>query len=384
MASQAIRGIAVEHYDKIIFGAGIYGLYSALTCSKQGQRILVLERDANAFMRATYINQARVHMGYHYPRSKMTALKSAHYFQRFCEDYGFCVKRDFKQIYATSAALSWTNAEAFQKFCSDSNIPCERIDENEYFKKGLCDGAFLTEEFTYDAMLLRDYFLSELARSGTVDILFNQKLEKVEEENECWIVTSSGKQYRTPFILNATYAGINEIQKMMGFDTFNIKYELCEIILCEVSEKLKDVGLTVMDGPFFSIMPFGKTGYHSLTSVTFTPHITSYDETATFECQKRCNGTCSPEHLANCNNCVAKPESAWPYMSQLARKYMLPELGFTYVKSLFSMKPILKVAEIDDSRPTMIRVERNKPTFVSAFSGKINTIYDLDEVLVNE
>lgn len=71
-------------------------------------------------------------------------------------------------------------------------------------------------------------------------------------------------------------------------------------------------------------------------------------------------------------------------MRQMARKYMLPELKFSYVKSLFSMKPILKVAEIDDSRPTMIKVERQNPTFVSAFSGKINTIYDLDEVLLDE
>lgn len=69
-------------------------------------------------------------------------------------------------------------------------------------------------------------------------------------------------------------------------------------------------------------------------------------------------------------------------MSQLARKYMLPELKFKYVRSLFSMKPILKVAEIDDSRPTMVKVQKEKPTFVSAFSGKINTIYDLDEVLM--
>jgi len=374
----------VEHYDRIVFGAGIYGLYSAFICSKQGQRILVLERDSNAFMRATYINQARVHMGYHYPRSKMTALKSAHYFQRFCEDYGFCIKRDFKQIYATSAALSWTNATAFQKFCNDSNIPCERINEKEYFRTGLCDGAFLTEEFTYDAMILRDYFLEELVKSGCVDILYNQNIEKIEECGQRWIVSSSSQNYDSPFILNATYAGINEIQKMMGYEIFNIKYELCEIILCEVDEKLKDIGLTVMDGPFFSIMPFGKTGYHSLTSVTFTPHITSYNETATFECQAKSEGMCSPEHLANCNYCPVKPKSAWPYMSQLAKKYMLKEFKFTYVESLFSMKPILKVAEIDDSRPTMIKVEKQNPTFVSAFSGKINTIYDLDEVLLHE
>lgn len=371
-------------YDKVIFGAGIYGLYAALKCAQEGQHILVLERDSNAFMRATFINQARVHMGYHYPRSKMTALKSAHYFQRFCDDYGFCIKKDFKQIYATSAALSWTNAEAFQKFCADSNIPCERINEKEFFKPSLCDGAFLTQEYTYDAMILRDYFLSELNKTGNVDMLYNQKIESIEEIDGLWIIHSSGIQYKAPFILNATYAGINEIQKMMGYETFNIKYELCEIILCEVDDKLKEFGLTVMDGPFFSIMPFGKTGYHSLTSVTFTPHITSYEETATFDCQRRSGGMCSPKHLANCNDCFAKPESAWPYMSQLARKYMLPELKFRYVKSLFSMKPILKVAEIDDSRPTMIKVERHNPTFVSAFSGKINTIYDLDEVILHE
>lgn len=63
---------------------------------------------------------------------------------------------------------------------------------------------------------------------------------------------------------------------------------------------------------------------------------------------------------------------------------MREELKFEYVSSLYSMKPILKVAEIDDSRPTMVKIEKNNPTFVSVFSGKINTIYDLDEVLFNE
>lgn len=371
-------------FDKIIFGAGIYGLYAAIKCAEIGQSVLVLERDSKVVSRATYVNQARVHMGYHYPRSKMTALKSANYFERFCKDFGFCIKDNFKQIYATSSTLSWTNAEAFEKFCKDSNIPCDKIDEKEFFKPGLCDGAFLTKEYTYDAMILKKYFLEELAKYEKVTILYNQNIVSIDKTDELWNVTTSKDRYETGFILNATYASINEIQKMMGFELFNIKYELCEIILCTVDEQLKDVGLTVMDGPFFSIMPFGKTGYHSLTSVTFTPHITSYDETATFECQKRSGGLCSPEHLHNCNECPAKPISAWPYMGQLAKKYMKSDIGFNYVKSLYSMKPILTVAEIDDSRPTMVKVETTNPTFVSVFSGKINTIYDLDEVILNE
>ena len=48
------------------------------------------------------------------------------------------------------------------------------------------------------------------------------------------------------------------------------------------------------------------------------------------------------------------------------------------------MKPILKSTEIDDSRPTVIRTFSMNPTFISVLSGKINTVYDLDEVLKNE
>lgn len=138
-----------------------------------------------------------------------------------------------------------------------------------------------------------------------------------------------------------------------------------------------------MDGPFFSIMPFGKTGYHSLTSVTFTPHMTSFDALPTFDCQAKSNGFCSPKQLGNCNDCPAKPETAWPYMSNMASKYLKEDYGFEYAGSLFSMKPILKASEIDDSRPTVVKQFSSNPTFVSVLSGKINTVYDLDEVLIN-
>ena len=84
--------------DKLIIGAGLYGLYAALYCGKKGQQVEVLEIEQAPFTRATYINQARVHMGYHYPRSLSTAMKSAGYFKRFVEDYSFCIHTKFEQI----------------------------------------------------------------------------------------------------------------------------------------------------------------------------------------------------------------------------------------------------------------------------------------------
>lgn len=375
--------------DKIIIGAGLYGLYAALFSAKKGQSVIVLEQEAEPFSRATYINQARVHMGYHYPRSMVTAMKSAGYFRRFQEDFDFAIHQEFEQIYATSSHFSWTDAREFRKFCENAGIPCSDLPVNRYFKEGLCDGAFLTKEYTYDAHILRDYFLEELKKYPNVSLRMGQNIKRIVKENDRFSLYVSGPEapektvrLESDFVLNASYASVNQILKMVeGIDPelFGLKYELCEIILVSAGKELSDIGLTVMDGPFFSIMPFGKTGYHSLTSVTFTPHKTCYQAVPDFECRQE--GYCSPERLGNCNLCPGKPDSAWEYMSALARKYMRDEYDFHYEKSLFSMKPILKASEIDDSRPTVIKYGSQNPTFLSVLSGKINTIYDMDEFL---
>jgi hypothetical protein len=138
-----------------------------------------------------------------------------------------------------------------------------------------------------------------------------------------------------------------------------------------------------MDGPFFSFMPYGNTDLYTLSSVTFTPNMTCYSNLPTFECQEKSDGYCTPEQLGNCNTCPVKPESAWSHMIALVKKYLKPEYKLEYVDSIFSIKPILKSSEIDDSRPTLIRKFSENPTFISVLSGKINTIYDLDEVLTN-
>lgn len=376
--------------DKIIIGAGLYGLYAALFCAKQGESVAIIECDAKPFMRATYINQARVHMGYHYPRSLSTAEKSAGYYERFHEDYGFCIHDSFDQIYATSKQFSWTNAQEFKKFCEAAGIFCEQIDEEAYFNPGYCDGAFRTREDTYDALILRDHLLKEIGHCNNVWMNCGVKINSIVRKADHYeIKLMNGDIYSSDFVLNATYASTNQILAMIKDEEdvalkpelFRIKYELCEIILCEVNDRLKNVGITVMDGPFFSIMPFGKTGLHSLTSVTFTPHVTSYDDVPSFKCQERAEGYCNINRLGNCNECPAKPESSWPYMSSLAKKYLKNDFGFTYSGSLFSMKPILKTTEIDDSRPTVISTFSNEPTFVSVLSGKINTVYDLDDIL---
>ena len=378
----------IEKYDRVIIGAGLYGCYAAEQCGKRDEKILLLEYDEEPFMRASYINQARVHNGYHYPRSLSTALKSAGYYRRFHEDFGFCIHRQFRQIYATSSQFSWTSGSQFREFCKAAGIYCREEPVGAYFKKETVDGAFLTEEDTYDGIVLRDFYLKRFGELRGISLACGARLKSIRRNGDAYEIVylnrdGEEQSAESGFVLNASYASCNQVLRLLGDEDggkpFGIKYELCEIILCKASESLRDYGFTVMDGPFFSVMPFGQTGLHSLTSVTFTPHKTSHSALPAFSCQEGCG--CAPEQLENCNGCPNRPESAWVYMKHLADKYLLPEYEYTYCKSLFSMKPILKSSEVDDSRPTVIRVSSRKPTFISVLSGKINTVYDLDEYL---
>jgi len=128
------------------------------------------------------------------------------------------------------------------------------------------------------------------------------------------------------------------------------------VILCKVSDNLSDVGVTMMDGPFFSLMPFGQTGYHSLTAVNYTPHKTCVFALPEFDCQERSENTCSSSRLGNCNTCVAKPKTSWPFMYALAKKYLNDDITIEYVKSLYSIKPILQETKVNVSRPPSIKI----------------------------
>lgn len=372
----------VRKVDYLIFGAGMYGLYAALQLARKKRTVVVVDPDPGPFKRASYINQARVHMGYHYPRSYSTAIKSARYFERFNKDFDCSIHSKFRKIYAISSRYSLTNGTQFVKFCRDAEIPCRPIHPDEFFLPGTVDGAFETTEYTYDARIISEFLISSIGAFGNVvSFCYGRRPLGVEVVNGFYQVRlSDGSEIAARNVLNATYASVNQINRLFGFAPFAIKYEICEIILGRVSSNIQGVGLTVMDGPFFSTMPFGKTPFHSLTSVAFTPHKTSRSLFPVFSCQSRAPG-CTPEFLENCNTCAAKPPVAWKSMHQLSKRFLRGDIEIQYDSSLFAVKPILSGAELDDSRPTLIRRLSEAPGFIAVLSGKINTVYDLEEVL---
>ena len=371
-----------KKYDKIIIGAGIYGMYAAKRILEKNpnEKVLILEVENTYFHRGSYVNQARLHNGYHYPRSYSTASKSAKYFNRFYNDFKEGINDNFEKIYAIAKDYSWANGEQFKKFCDNLNLLCDEIPKEKFFNPHTIDKAFLTKEYSFDAKKIGDKLYKKLVDLDC-SFKFKAKITSIKKEKDVFILQLKDEsKYSAPFVLNASYAGINKIHGLLGFEYLPIKYEFCEVILCKVSDNIKNIGLTVMDGPFFSVMPFGLTGYHSITTVSKTPHFTSYDYLPPYDCSGD-EKLHTKEHKKGCIHCGIYPETAFQEMVQIAKKYLNEDIEIRYIKSLFTIKPILVASEIDDSRPTIIKQYSENPDFYTVFSGKINTMYDLDEIL---
>ena len=109
-------------------------------------------------------------------------------------------------------------------FCKAAGIPCEELNPETYFKKGMCDGVFRTREYTYSAMSLKQYLLEKLAEQDErVSILCRAKITGINQDNDTFTIkTEGGKSYQSGYVLNASYAGTNQILEMAGFEKFGI------------------------------------------------------------------------------------------------------------------------------------------------------------------
>ena len=162
-------------------------------------------------------------------------------------------------------------------------------------------------------------------------------------------------------------------------DRIELIHEITEIAFVR-SESFSKIGLTVMDGPFASLMPFGLSGFHSLSSVAYTPHEVSKNNQPTFSCQQK-NRNCRPDFPSNCNSCSARPVSNFDKMAHQIRHYLKENVDLKYIDSKFTIKSKLKSSFIDDGRPTHILKLQENPSFYCIFAGKINSIYEIEKML---
>ena len=106
-----------------MIGGGFYGAYLALFLREGGWDVCLYERKAELLTRASTINQARVHTGYHYPRDLVTAHRSFANVPRFRGDFQAAIFDNFSCLYAIASEGSKISATIFETMFRKMGAP---------------------------------------------------------------------------------------------------------------------------------------------------------------------------------------------------------------------------------------------------------------------
>lgn len=363
-----------EKSDVLIIGGGFFGCSLAVYFSKQGRRVIVLEKEAAIMERASFRNQARIHNGYHYPRSLLTAMRSRRNFPVFVEKYNDCVVDDFVKLYAIPKNLSKVSASQFKRFCSRIGADIDRAGAKErgLFASDLIDDVFSVTEYAFDSTVLRRMLLTEMSELP-IRVEYETAAVKVESSGGELIVSGCLKGEEQSFIskqvFNCTYSQLNLIPKNSGFELLPLKHELTEMGLLSMPPEMSRVGVTLMCGPFFSCMPFPARALHSISHVRYTPHGEWTDGEAG-EIRNPTDGV--REHQL-------VPRSQVPMMIADASRYIPRLAEACHVDSLWEVKTVLKSSEVDDSRPILFHSHHGVRNYHSILGGKIDNVFDFLE-----
>ncbi len=365
---------AVEKKNIAVLGAGFFGIMAAIKLAERGFIVTIFDKNKDIMLGASYINQNRIHLGYHYPRSEETAKSSFIYQKAFCNLFKDCVVTNFDHYYCVAKKNSLVNGQQYKDFCKKLDLPfIEEFPQNITCSKEEIETCLKVPEHIYDANKLRELLRTQILNEDTIILTLSTEVTAIKNGGKGFEITSTkdGKIQKSKFdaIVNATYSNINKMALMAGFSVKDYQYELCEVPIVKVPWEIR-TGCGIMDGPFFGILPFGFSNNYMLYDVeisvierfvgklpTFKHSISYYDETP------------------------RKEERIKTYLNK-AKKYIKEMDKCKYLYSAYITRIVLPNRDKDDARPTEIVFHGQG--FWSIFSGKLSAAIPASEKITEE
>jgi glycine/D-amino acid oxidase-like deaminating enzyme len=364
----------------VVIGGGFFGCATAIHLARRGWRVDVLEQGAELMQRASYVNQARLHNGYHYPRSFQTAIRSRANMPQFCEVYPEAVFTEFRPLYAIARYDSKVSARGFAHFCKASGIPLQRAnaEDRSLFDHRLIEEVFEAVEPAFDARALLAQALKVIPGLG-VGVHLQTRVKGVTKASTpiqgLVVNTQDGGSFSAPWVFNCTYAALNHVSGRQLPPQMSLQHKISEVLLVKPPPELKGRGITLMDGDFFSIMPFPARGLHSLTHVRHTHHVSWVE--SSLSGQQPVNPLVILQDFLRAHPQGAAGRSRGPWMIRDAQRFVPSVKDVTVVEPLFDVKTLMTKTAVDDARPILFHRDAAMPNLISILGGKIDNIFDV-------
>jgi glycine/D-amino acid oxidase-like deaminating enzyme len=359
--------VIAQEYDVAVIGGGFYGLRIAAMTAAAERSTVLFER--NSFLqRASTNNQARVHGGYHYPRSLLTAMRSREHYARFQREFSGSIDSGFQHVYAIARHQTKVGAREFVEFCRRIGAPLSPAPRvfADKLDPDTVENSFLVEEAVFNSSHLETQSLESAQAAGAHCIM---RLEVVALEPGArrrfrlhWRLGADRGWLEADWVVNATYSSLNELLAQSGLEQIPLIHEHTEIAIMVPPTAMRGYGVTVMDGPFWSCLPFPVFGAYSLSHVRYTPHARWRSDEA-----EPSGRDSYPSHF--------------PLMQRDAERFLPAMRSAVHLRSLWETKTVLPRSAGDDSRPILVRQHHDAEGLFSVLGAKIDSVYDVEDAL---
>jgi len=330
-----------------VVGAGIFGCSIAIELAKNNYNIILIEKNNDILSGATKLNHNRIHFGYHYPRSIDTAKQSILGLSSFAMEYNDCIISDFENYYCIAKKNSNVSSLQYENFCTSAGIDFQKTDINDdIINKDLISTIYKVNEPVYDIDILKAIIKNKLEKYS-VEVKLNSPIESFNFNDNDQII-------------NCTYSNLNRVNNHLGAELIPGKYQ--DVLIPVISLERTKIGLTVMDGPFCSLMPRGDNKneflvYHVLDSVL-------------------------EESLSDFNATKKDVVKEASIILENSKKYY-PFLKDAKIIDYWRVKRFIPDSKETDSRVSQILVSKSNPNVISIFSGKVTTAVTIAKTVKN-
>jgi FAD dependent oxidoreductase len=331
-----------------VIGGGVFGCTIAVDLARAGAQVDLFEAQGDILGGATARCQARLHRGYHYPRSEATAVAAREGFDAFAVRYPEALRYANGHHYLIASGGK-TTADDYLDFCKRLWLPYA-LTSHPFISRRTIDLVVTVPEAMIDVTMLRRLLRRDLGRVG-VPIHTNVQVAGWDEfAADCYgdfdhfVWATYGQPWIKP-----------------------LQYEICELAIMELGRYAGE-SFVVLDGDFVSL-DWWRDGRFALYDVQHSVH-------------HRSVGT-EPEIPGEYAELIRRSNRG-PIHSELSHVYeMLNSAGrflgaldphgrgvSIHCGSLYSVRAVLPDVDATDERPTLIETRGNA---TSVLSGKICT-----------
>ena len=142
----------------LVIGAGIHGCTVAIELVKIGYEVTIAEKKDDILLGASFSTHNRVHLGYHYPRSRETRIECKQGYDYFIKNFKDCLI--FPEFYyLIEKNNSKVNVREYKEAMEDTGLECNSIwPEDKLLNKELIADSFKVREGCFDIWKLKTLF----------------------------------------------------------------------------------------------------------------------------------------------------------------------------------------------------------------------------------